>query len=40
VLCGNTSIEDVIAWVHHAPLDVLAAAGARRNALGMYVAPH
>ncbi len=40
VLCGNTSIEDVTAWVHHAPLDVLAAAGARRNALGMYVAPH
>jgi len=40
VLCGNTSIEDVTAWVHHAALDVLAAAGARRNALGMYVAPH
>ena len=40
VLCGNTAIEDVTAWVHHAPQDVLAAAGARRNALGIRVAPH
>ena len=40
VLCGNTSIEDVTAWVHHAPQDVLAAAGARRDALGIRVAPH
>ena len=40
VLYGNTSIEDVTAWVHHAPQEVLAAAGARRNALGMCVAPY
>ncbi len=40
VLCGNTAIEDVTAWVHAAPQQVLAAAGARRNALGMRVAPH
>ncbi len=40
VLCGNTAIEDVTAWVHHAPQDVLAAAGARRDALGIRVAPH
>jgi predicted transposase YbfD/YdcC len=40
VLCGNTAIEDVTAWVHAAPQQVLAAAGARRDALGMRVAPH
>ena len=40
VLCGNTAIEDVTAWVHRAPQDVLAAAGARRNALGIRAAPH
>src|SRR5271165_1506022 len=40
VLCGNTAVEDVTAWVHAAPQEVLAAAGARRNALGIYVAPH
>jgi len=40
VLCGNTAIEDVTAWVHRAPQDVLAAARARRNALGIRVAPH
>ena len=40
VLCGNTAIEDVTAWVHAAPQEVLAAAGARRDALGMRVAPH
>lgn len=27
VLCGNTAIEDVTAWVHAAPQEVLAAAG-------------
>ena len=40
VLCGNTAIEDVTAWVHHAPQEVLAAARARRNALGICTAPH
>ncbi|MGH3181331.1 MAG: ISAs1 family transposase [Streptosporangiaceae bacterium] len=40
VLCGNTQIEDVTAWVYHAPREALAAAGARRNALGIHVAPH
>jgi hypothetical protein len=40
VLCGNTAIEDVTAWVHAAPQEVLATAGARRDALGMRVAPH
>jgi predicted transposase YbfD/YdcC len=40
VLCGNTAIEDVTAWVHRAPQDVLAAAGARRDALGIRAAPH
>jgi predicted transposase YbfD/YdcC len=40
VLSGSSSFEDVAAWVHHAPAGVLAAAGARRNALGMHVAPH
>jgi len=40
VLCGNTQVEDVTAWVHAAPQEVLAAAGGRRNALGICVAPH
>src|SRR5712691_6392638 len=40
VLCGNTAIEDVTAWVHAAPQEMLAAAGARRDALGARVAPH
>jgi len=40
VLCGNTTIEDVIAWVHSAPQEVLAAAGCRRDALGARVPPH
>jgi predicted transposase YbfD/YdcC len=40
VLCGNTAIEDVTAWAHAAPQEVLAAAGARQNALGILVAPH
>ena len=40
VLCGNTGDEDVTAWVHAAPQEVLAAAGARQNALGVRVAPH
>jgi hypothetical protein len=40
VLCGNSQLEDVTAWVHAARQEVLAAAGARRNALGVHVAPH
>ena len=36
----NTAIEDVAAWVHHAPREILAAAGARRDALGICQAPH
>src|ERR1700675_1885049 len=40
VLCGNSELEDVTAWVHAATQGVLAAAGARRNALGVRVAPH
>src|ERR1039458_8902803 len=40
VLSGCTGLEDVTAWVHAAPPGVLAAAGARRNALGILVAPH
>ena len=40
VLSGNTAIEDVTAWVHHAPQEVLATARARRNALGIWAAPH
>jgi predicted transposase YbfD/YdcC len=39
VLCGNTTVEDVTAWVRAAPQHVLAAAGARQNALGARVAP-
>jgi hypothetical protein len=40
VLCGNTPMEDVTAWVHAARQEVLAAAGTRRNALGVHEAPH
>jgi DDE family transposase len=40
VLSGNTQVEDVTAWAHAAPQEVLAAAGARRNALGACVPPH
>ena len=40
VLSGCTTLEDVTAWVHAAPREVLAAAGARRNALGILIAPH
>ncbi len=40
VLCGNTAMEDVTAWVHAAPQEVLAAAGTRRDALVMCVPPH
>ena len=40
VLCGNTSLEDITAWVHAAPQQVLAACAARRNALGAHEAPH
>jgi predicted transposase YbfD/YdcC len=40
VLSGNTSFEDVTAWVWHAPQVVLAACGARRDARGARVAPH
>jgi predicted transposase YbfD/YdcC len=40
VVSGNSSLEDVTAWVHAAPQQVLAACAARRNALGAYQAPH
>jgi predicted transposase YbfD/YdcC len=40
VLSGNTSFEDVTAWVHRAPQRVLGACRARRNAAGAWVAPH
>jgi predicted transposase YbfD/YdcC len=40
VLCGNTQVEDVTAWAHAAPQEVLAAAGARQDALGVRAAPH
>jgi len=39
VLSGNTAFEDVAAWAYRAPQEVLAACGARRNALGAHVAP-
>jgi predicted transposase YbfD/YdcC len=39
VLAGSTALEDVTAWVRHAPQEVLAACGARRGALGMRVPP-
>ncbi len=40
VLSGCTGLEDVTAWVHAAPQEALAAAGARRNVLGILIAPH
>jgi predicted transposase YbfD/YdcC len=40
VLSGNTSFEDVAAWAYHAPQEVLAACGARRDGLGVHIAPH
>ena len=39
VLCGNTALEDITAWVYRAPQQVLAACGARRDAAGACVAP-
>jgi predicted transposase YbfD/YdcC len=39
VLSGCTGLEDVTAWVQAALPGVLAAAGARRNAAGILVAP-
>jgi hypothetical protein len=40
VLSGSAGPEDVTAWVHAAPAGALVAAGARRNALGILVAPY
>jgi predicted transposase YbfD/YdcC len=40
VLCGNSTLEDVTAWVSAADQDVLAALGCRRNVLGACVPPH
>jgi len=40
MLAGNTSMEDVTAWVQAAPQEVLAAAGCRRDAAGVCVPPH
>src|SRR5260370_909835 len=40
VVCGDASMGEVPAWGHHGPVDGVAAAGDRGNALGMYVAPH
>jgi predicted transposase YbfD/YdcC len=40
VLNGNASFEDVAAWAHRAPQEVLAACGARRDGLGIYAGPH
>jgi predicted transposase YbfD/YdcC len=40
VLNGNSSFEDVAAWAHRAPQEVLAACGARRDGLGVYAGPH
>ncbi len=40
VLCGNTTIADVTAWVHAAPQDVLARTGAKREDRGSRVALH
>jgi len=40
VLSGSTGLADVTAWVHAAPREALTAAGARRNVLGILVAPH
>lgn len=40
VLCGHTALEEVTAWVSAAPQEALAAAGCRRNGLGICVPPH
>jgi hypothetical protein len=40
VLCGHTALEEITAWVVAAPQEVLAAAGCRRNGLGVCVPPH
>lgn len=40
VLCGNSTLEDVTAWVSAADQHVLAALGCRRNGLGVCVPPH
>lgn len=39
VLCGCTSLDDVTAWVSAAGQEVLAAAGCRRDALGVITPP-
>jgi len=39
-LCGNTAVEDVTAWISAADQQVLAAAGRRRNTLGVRTPPH
>lgn len=39
VLCGNRLLEDVTAWICHAPPQVLAACRARRAGPGAYAAP-
>jgi predicted transposase YbfD/YdcC len=40
VLCGNTTLDDMTAWVHHAPAEVLDRAGAWRDSRGVLTAPH
>ena len=40
VLCGNSTLEDVTAWVSAADQQVLAALGCRRSRLGVCVPPH
>lgn len=40
VLCGCASLEDITAWVRSADHRVLAAAGCRRNGLGVLTPPH
>jgi predicted transposase YbfD/YdcC len=39
-LCGNSTLEDVTAWVSAADHQVLAVLGCRRDALGACVPPH
>lgn len=39
VLCGNRLLQDVTAWISHAPPQVLAACRARRTGPGAYAAP-
>jgi hypothetical protein len=39
-LCGNSTLEDVTAWVSAADQQVLAALGCRRSRLGVCVPPH